>query len=118
MRCIDLSVVNGAVLSGQRGQRGTLGAVHLAGTPVYLLTTTNGGLGRTITTRSWLYGSANQNAVDLGKVLAAADDDGKECFIEVEYDAANARRYGSILIGAQTIRELREHVQRNSEFNP
>ena len=36
---IDLSVVNGLTLSGTRGQRGTDAAVHLAGTPVYLLTT-------------------------------------------------------------------------------
>ena len=74
---IDISVVNGAVISGSRGQRGTLEFVHLAGTPVYLLTTTNGGLGRTLTTRTWAYGSSHQNAFDLGKVLAAADDDGK-----------------------------------------
>ena len=71
------------------------------------MTTTNGGLGRTITTRSWLYGSANQNAFDLGKALAAADDDGKACLIEIEFDSSNVRRYGAILMGAQTIRELR-----------
>ena len=104
---IDISVVNGAIISGSRGQRGTLEFAHLAGTPVYLLTTTNGGLGRTLTTRTWAYGSSHQNAFDLGKALAAADDDGKECLIEVEYDATDARRYGAITIGAQTLRELR-----------
>ena len=104
---IDISVVNGAVISGSRGARGTLEFVHLAGTPVYLLTTANGGLGRTLTTRTWAYGGSHQNAFDLGKVLAAADDDGKPCLIEVEYDATDARRYGAITIGAQTLRELR-----------
>ena len=104
---IDLSVVNGAVLSGTRGQRGTDGAVHLAGTPVYLLTVANGGLGSTLTTRSWVYGGSNQNAFDLGKVLTEAADDGKDCFIEVEYDSNDVRRYGAITIGAQTLRELR-----------
>ena len=86
---------------------GRLNSVHLAGTPVYLLTTTNGGLGRTLTTRTWAYGSSHQNAFDLGKALAAADDDGKECIIEVEYDATDTRRYGAITISAQTLRELR-----------
>ena len=104
---IDISVVNGAVISGSRGARGTLEAVHLAGTPVYLLTTSNGGLGRTLTTRTWAYGTSHDNAFDLGKVLTEADDDGKECLIEVEYDATDARRYGSVIIGAQTLRELR-----------
>ena len=53
-----------------RGARGTLESVHLAGTPVYLLTTTNGGLGRTLTTRTWAYGSSHQNALlILGKAL-------------------------------------------------
>ena len=104
---IDLSVVNGLTLSGTRGQRGTDAAVHLAGTPVYLLTTANGGLGRTLTTRSWVYGGSNQNAFDLGKALTEAADDGKECLIEVEFDANDARRYGAITIGAQTLREIR-----------
>ena len=104
---IDLSIVNGLTLSGIRGQRGTDAAVHLGGTPVYLLTTANGGLGRTLTTRSWVYGGSNQNAFDLGKALTEAADDGKECIIEVEYDSNDARRYGSITIGAQTLRELR-----------
>ena len=99
--------MNGAVLSGQRGQRGTDGVAHLAGTPVYLLTTTNGGLGRTLTTRSWVYGNSNQNAFDLGKALTEAADDGKECVIEVDYDSNDARRHGAITIGAQTLRELR-----------
>ena len=104
---IDLSVVNALILSGTRGQRGTDAAAHLAGTPIYLLTTTNGGLGRTLTTRSWVYGNSNQNVFDLGKALTEAADDGKECFIEVEYDANDARRYGAITISAQTLREIR-----------
>ena len=104
---IDLSIVNGLTLSGIRGQRGTDAAVHLGGAPVYLLTTANGGLGRTLTTRSWVYGGSNQNAFDLGKALDAAVDDDKECLIEVEYDSNDARRYGAIVVSAQTIRELR-----------
>ena len=103
---IDISVVNGAVISGSRGARGTLESVHLAGTPVYLLTTTNGGLGRTLTTRTWAYGSSHQNAFDLGKALAEVDD-GQQCIIEVEYDATDTRRYGAITVGAETLRELR-----------
>ena len=33
-------------------------------------------------------------------------DDGKECYIEVEYDGNNIRRYGEIVIDSQTIREI------------
>ena len=51
--------------------------------------------------------TAIRNVFDLGKALTEAADDGKECFIEVEYDANDARRYGAILIGAQTLREIR-----------
>ena len=81
----DITFVNGAAITAARGVRGTLAAVqYLEGTPVYLLTATNGGLGRLLTSRSWVYGSSNQNAFDLGKMLTEADDDGKECYIEVE----------------------------------
>ena len=103
---MDITFVNGASITVARGVRGTLAAVHLGGTPVYLLTAANGGLGRLLTTRSWVYGSSNQNAFDLGKALTQADDDGKECYIEVEYDSGNARRYGELVIDSQTIREL------------
>ena len=108
---MDVTFVNGAAITVARGVRGTAVAVHLGSTPVYLLTATNGGLGRLLTTRSWVYGSSNQNAFDLGKALTQADDDGKECYIEVEYDGENARRYGETVIDAQTIRELRSLVR-------
>ena len=103
---LDIAGVSGSTISATRGQRGTAGAIHLAGTPVYLLTVANGGLGRTFTTQEWEYSSANQNAVDLGKALTEANDDGKEAYIEIEYDAAGVRRYGEIVIDSRTIRDL------------
>ena len=103
--------VSASTISATRGQRGTTGAVHLAGTPVYLLTAANGGLGRTITTRSWVYGNSNLNVFDLGKALTEVVDDGKECYIEVEYDGSGSRRYGEIVVDATTIREMHSQTR-------
>ena len=105
---VDITAVAGSAFTVIRGQRGTDGVTHAATVPVFLLTTANGGLGINLTTRTWIYSaSGHNNRVDLNKVFEVADDH-NELYIELEYDGANARRIGEIVIDSQTFREMHD----------